>query len=57
MIDDEHVWRDNDLCPRMRCAEISLTLVQTATRVSLHPVQGGRGGTEVQVMLKIWAVF
>lgn len=31
MMDDEHLWRENDLAPRMRCAQISLTLVQTVT--------------------------
>lgn len=42
MTDDEHVWRENDLWPRMsgmRCAQISLALVQTVTRVTIYPVQ------------------
>lgn len=38
------------LGPRMsgiRCAQISLTLVQTVIKVTMHPVRGGRGGTVV----------
>lgn len=53
----DETWRENDLGPRMsgmRCAQISLTLIQTVTGVTMHPVQGGRGGTEVQGILKIW---